>query len=366
MTEEEKIEAALANQVPEYQEQPNNPTPSVEETPKIKNAASQYLGGKLTHEIGKPVDYDEDADKTLAQRKGLSKIGDSIGQNIEVREGWIPVEKELFGDRAKFYPEDWQFYIRPATVEAIRNWSVIDDENPNSVDDVFNEIIKSCVSIKSTSRGIIPWGQINSWDRFFLLLLVREYTFKTGETKIKYEEDCSGCDNPVEFELNSQSLMYEFPDEEVMEQYSQEERAWHIDPRDYDVNAEPITLFVPTLEKEMNIKNWLIGTIRENRNKKIDQVFLKFLPWMSPKFSKDETINKRNIRQIELEYKSWDMDMFGFMDDVLKNIIVTPSTKLTTVCPVCGEEVTSNIRFPNSIRDLFYIKTGRKKFGKKE
>ena len=83
----------------------------------------------------------------MIDEKKLSRIGEKIGVNAEIREGWIDVDKALLGKRAEFYPEDWNFRIRPATVEAIRNWSNIDDENPNSVDDVFNEILKSCLAI---------------------------------------------------------------------------------------------------------------------------------------------------------------------------------------------------------------------------
>ena len=53
------------------------------------------------------------------------------------------------------------------------------------------------------------------------------------------------------------------------------------------------------------------------------------------------------------------------IDDVITNIMVTPGTKLIQTCPVCGEEVTSNIRFPNSIKELFSYESKFKKFGKK-
>jgi hypothetical protein len=159
--------------------------------------------------------------------------------------------------------------------------------------------------------------------------------------------------------------MYEYPDEEVMNMYDQATKSWRIDPEEYDVNHEPITLYLPTLEKDANIKAWLIAKLNENRNRKIDQVFLKFLPWMSPKISKDETIAARQIKELELKYKSWDADMFSFMDEVIRNIMVTPMSKLTTNCPICGEEVTSQIRFPNSVKSLFNVQNRSRKFGKK-
>ena len=357
MTDKEKLDAILAEEAAASEQQQ-----IIEEKP--VNEASQYLGTQLMHNPATGRKWeDEDEDKTLAERKGLSRVGDSIDKNNDFREGWIDVNPDLLGERAIFYPEGWSFRIRPATVEAIRNWSMIDDENPLSVDDVFNEVLKSCLSIM-TPEGPRPWGNICSWDRFFFLLLIREYTFARGESEVSYEEECPECDNPVKFVLTSQSLSYELPDPEVMPMYDRETRTWNIDPAEYDVEADPITFYVPTLEKDQNIRNWLIARVNENRNRKIDQVFMRFAPWMSPKISKDDTIAKRQIREMEMKYKSWDEEQFEFFDEVIRNIIVTPDRNLTTTCPVCGEEVVSQIRFPNNISALFKSTSSkRKKFG---
>jgi len=307
-------------------------------------------------------DMTEDTDEMLKE-KHLGRVGENIHDLAEIRDGWIDVDSRLLGERAKFYPEDWRFRIKPASVEAIRNWSTIDDENANSIDDVFNEILKSCLSI-ITPNGPIPWGNIRSWDRFFFILLIREYTFQQGEKKVEYTEDCPNCDNPVTFALQSTALRYDLPDPEIMKHFSQEDQTWLIDPNEYDVEwPEPVTLYLPTLEKDANIKAWLID--RYQQKKKIDNVFIKFLPWLAPKISKDLEIAKRQIRQYEVIYKSWDEIMFDFMNEVVTNIVVLPATKLQTTCPTCGEEVTSDIRFPNGINDLFNISGGRKKFGKK-
>lgn len=329
------------------------------------NEASQYLGQTLTHAIGSGMKATEPEDN-LAERKGLSRIGERIGQTAEIREGWIDVDRGLLGERSIFYPEDWQFRIKPATVEAIRNWSTINDENPNSIDDVFDEILKSCLAIR-TNRGPLPWNNVNAWDRFFFVLLIREYTFTRGEQKIQFTEQCSNCEVDVTFELTSQSLMYDLPDEDVMQYYMPEDRVWNIYPADFDVDCaqEVIQLYLPTREKDANIKAWVISKLQENRNAKIDQVFIKFLPWMLPKISKDPGIAKSQINKAYMDFKSWDIDMFSFMNDVINNIVVTPGTRMLATCPSCGEEVTTPIRFPNGISSLFNVANRHKKFGKK-
>ena len=363
ISDDELLEKALKGEVIETGEDTQS-EPLVPQEEVSKSAAAQYLGTQLNHKPGDSPYADKEGDQKLINEKKLTRIGEKIGEHAEYREGWIDVDKSLLGERALFYPEDWEFKIRPATVEAIRNWSTLDEENANSIDDVFNEILKSCISIQ-TPNGPLPWGNICSWDRFFFLLLIREYTFTQGEMKIKYEEDCIECDNPVTFELSSTALMYDMPDPEVLKYYDQQTRTWHIDPEEYDVHENPITLYVPTLEKDANIKAWMIARLQENRNRKIDNTFIRFLMWMAPKISKDTTISNKQIKGFETQFKAWDTDMFTFMDDVLRNIIVTPSSKLTATCPVCGEEMTSDIRFPNSIRDLFNVSNRSKKFGKK-
>ena len=64
-------------------------------------------------------------------------------------------------------------------------------------------------------------------------------------------------------------------------------------------------------------------------------------------------------------FKSWDTEMFSFMDDVLRNIIVMPSMNISAVCPSCGEVATSKIRFPNGISSLFNVVNKHSKFGTK-
>ena len=348
---------------------------AAEPTVDTTNAQSEQPNGEqlsetqsqLSSMLGARVGYKEQENlrKELMAAEAAEhniRIGGNIFENADIRDGWQVMDRRLLGERDIYYPVDWQFRIKPATVEAIRNWSTIDDENPNVVDDVFNEIIKSCLQIK-TSTGLIPWGNLRSWDRFFILLLIRQYTFSVGETLLKYNEECPECGNDVEFVLDSTSLRYDLPDPEVMHYYSQDTCTWMIDPTEYDVEGEPITLYLPTLEKEANIKAWIIDRLQNK--KKVDNVFIKFLPWMANKISKDTTIASRQIKELELKFKSFDTEMFTLMNDIINNIMVMPSTKLITTCPTCGEEVSANIRFPNGVSELFNIKRTGKRFGKK-
>ena len=340
---------------------------ATEQAEEEQNNASQYIGTKLTHSIGSKPTLDKDSVEDFLAHKKLTRVGEKIGSQTEIRDGWMFVDRSLLKDRDVFYPEDWQFKIRPATVEAIKNWSVIDENNPNSIDTVFDEILKNCLSI-TTSIGPKPWYCINAWDRLFFVLLIREYSMQEGQKKISFTKQCPNCDVDVTFELNSLALMYDLPGDDVMDYYDRAKQTWNIIPADYDVEwpeKEYIQLYLPTREKDANIKAYLISRLQEDRNYKADQVFIKFLPWLLPKISKDVNIAKNQIRKAEIDFKSWNIEQFTFMDEVLKNIMVTPDTNLVTVCNSCGEEVTAPMQFPDGISSLFDINDRRKKFGKK-
>ena len=122
---------------------------------------------------------------------------------------------------------------------------------------------------------------------------------------------------------------------------------------------------MPTREKDANIKAYFISRLQEDRTHNADQVFIKFLPWLLPKIAKDVNIAKNQIRKAEIDFKSWNIEQFTFMDEVLKNIMVTPSTNLLSVCSSCGEEVTAQMQVPDGIGSLFDINDRRKKLGKK-
>ena len=97
----------------------------------------------------------------------------------------------------------------------------------------------------------------------------------------------------------------------------------------------------------------------------MDDVFIKFLPYMLERAPKDAALLDRMIKDCHNEYKRWDADTFLFFDEVRRNITINPTEKLIGTCPNCGEEVRSTVRFPNGIKYLFAIQGRHRKFGSK-
>lgn len=336
----------------------------------LEEQVNSLEGKKLKRVPGKKEDLSSDETAEMEEFLNRSRSRSKIIKEQEytesvnfprISDGWNEINRTEMGIRSQFYPDDWTFYIRPATVEAIKNWSAIDEERIDVLNTVFNDIVRSCVSIKSAS-GSVPWNRINSWDRFWFILKARELTFKQGEAKIEFTDTCTECEEELVYKLNPKSLYYEFPDNDIVQKHwNSYERIWDIDPNDYSLNRAPVKLYIPTLEKDQAILDW--GIAKARANKKLDQTFLRFLPWMLSKVPKDAQVLDKFIMECYQVYKSWDVDMFEFMDDVVRNITINPSEKLRQVCPHCGEEVVSNVRFPNGVRALFKTEAKHTKFG---
>lgn len=321
--------------------------------------------GRLKHDVVNPQSLDDSEKKEMDDfiKKSRDAHSDVYSGNNDIKDGWIPINRDEMDKRSVFYPENWEFRVKPASVESIKNWSAIDDARIEQLNSVYNEIIKSNVSIKS-GDNTISWQNINSWDRFWFILKVREYTFSKGEAKLEYNEECEECGNPVSFTLSPDSLNFEYPDDEIIEKFwNQNERCWEIDPKEYNVDNDLVKLYIPTLGKEEQILQWVYSQVQSG--KKIDEQFIKYLPWLLKNASKDPSTLDSQISLVQRQYKSWSLDMFLFMQDVVKNISVTPLQTMKTKCPNCGEEVVSSVQFPNGIKSLFIAESRYKKFGTK-
>lgn len=305
------------------------------------------------------LDAEEKTSMTEFLNKGKTERNTKSQEPVSVEDGWIPVNRNELAGRSDFYPDSWEFFVRAATVQSIRNWVAVDEGNTLQVNRVLNEIIRSNVRIDTNDVHPAGWQSIRSWDRFWFVLKVREATFARGDSKIEFEDSCSECDSDLTFTLNSSSLGFTCPDEDVMKYWNG--TTWEIDPTEYDVEGTPIILYPPTLGKDENIIMW--AQYKAQNNEKIDENFITYLPWMFEKpFTELDQIN-RQFTRLYKNYKGWSIDKAELMEMIIRNIAVTPSDKLIQTCPNCKNEVHSTVRFPDGIKKLFRTESKVKTFG---
>lgn len=318
--------------------------------------ANEILGIKDNLSSDEKQDMDDFISKTSFRKKKKEK------EEISISSGWLPLDKEEMGLRSIFYPQNWTFYIKAATVNAIKNWTSIDESKIDQINNALTDIIRTCVKIDTGSTFSAGWKDINSWDRFWFILKVKELSFNSGENEIKYDDVCPECNEPITYVLNSRSLNYEFPDQDLIDKYWTG-TCWEIDPSEYGVSDyQPVKLYTPTLGKDDMIIQW--ATQKAQNNQKIDESFINYLTWMLNKPSNSLQNFDVQVSRIKKEYFNWNLDMFNFMTDVIKNLSVNQSEKLTMKCPNCSMEVSSTVQFPDGVKSLFVIENKNiKKFG---
>lgn len=319
------------------------------------------------------------------QKNSLGEESDNSMDNSNlpsISQSWIPlnIAQEMGTQRAQFYPSDWQFFIKPASVSAIKNWIAVNEEDPRAVYSVLNDILRTSVKVTTSDGKTIGWSKINTWDRFWFILKVREITFVKGESSITFEDECESCSESITFELKSNTLHYDFPDEELIEKHWYPDEGsygeWIVEPVEYGLlgtdlplnyqETGEVKLYIPKVGTDNQIIEW--ASAKANQKEKIDEVFVKFLSWLLPPGT-PKTGNDFNklVERIHKQYKGWSVEFFEFMDEVINNITVIQSETLKQVCPSCEEEAVSKVKFPNGIANLFKTNSIKrpdiKKFG---
>ena len=98
----------------------------------VQAPEASSVGKKLKHIPGTKeklnADENNEMEAFLNRANSRSKVhytqdedDDSPKSFIRISEGWNEINRKELGERSHFYPEDWRFYVRPATVEAVKN-----------------------------------------------------------------------------------------------------------------------------------------------------------------------------------------------------------------------------------------------------
>lgn len=328
----------------------------------------QHNGGLSEKDEKSMQEFLSKTEGTRVFQSGQRLIGsqpDGLEGEAPISGGWIPVDREGLKDRNIFYPPEWQFRIKPVKTDMAVKWSSIDTSKKDAQVQVWNvmqEIVKQCVKIE-TPTGNLNWTRINSWDRFWFIMRIHDYSYaKSGA--IEFTDECESCGEEITFRLETDKLAFDMPDESIVDQYwNEREQCWKIDPTEYDLSGPVIKLYPKTMGKDDVIIKWVYA--QSQMGKSVDEDFINKLPWLMKSSPSDLKLADKMIKDILKEYKSWDSEMSTFMDEIIRNIDITPEEKIVAICPNCGLEVRSSLQFQNGVKSLFPVETRHKRFGTK-
>jgi hypothetical protein len=242
----------------------------------------------------------------------------------------------------EFYPAGTTFMIRPAQVREIQAYSMVDDQNFYDIVEKMNDMLQACVRVKYPDGKIGSYLDIKDQDRLFLVFAIRELTFQQGNS-LTVASKCT-CGTELNIELKRENFVFHEIDEKLAKFYSKNTGSYNFKT----VNGKSFELTPPNIGLQKAFTEYILKENNEKRNPNL--AFLKIIPFM---LAGRTTITYDGIKAKLAEFERMDDISFQFL-----NAAVTKMTfgikELKKNCS-CGEEVRTDMQFPNGASGIFVI-----------
>lgn len=242
----------------------------------------------------------------------------------------------------QFYPTGTLFMVRPAQVKEIQSYSMVDDSNFYDVVEKMNDMLQACVRIKYPDGKMASFLEIKDQDRLFLIFLIRELTFQQGNSLAVTAKCADGSD--IKIELNRKSFVFHEIDEKL-------ERFFNHSSRSYEfkvINGKTFEVTPPNIGLQKSFTDFII---RENNEKRTPNLaFLKIIPFM---MSGRTNITYDGVKAKVKEFEEMDDISFQFLNAAI-NKMTFGIKELKGICE-CGEEVRTDMQFPDGAAGIFVI-----------
>ena len=297
----------------------------------------------------KKTTQDETLGHVDVSRNRGHKINEDDEEYIKLSQfaGFVDLSLDTLPSGGRFYRDDMRIKIRPALVKEIRNFSMIDENNIQDVDEKLNDILLSCVKV---SYDNLPgsYKDILEEDRLFVILSVRELTFKNGENKIMMQTtkrcECGGCADS--YELRTENIQCYTPDESIERYYDPSIKGYRILTKSYG----EIVMAPPTIGVMRTLTSW--ARKKEEERKKWDKSLFQIIPYIVREWRE---FDERKIMAVATDIAGWDATKFSIVFKIAEQIKVGIKPEFSYRCEKCGGEVNVPLSFQDGFRSLFVI-----------
>lgn len=286
--------------------------------------------------------------KATQRNGGYNEIlNDPEVQKLSENIGYIELILENLPSRGRFYDKDFKIMIRAARVSEIRDYSMVDETDPVNIDEKLNNILSSCTKIRMNGMPG-TYKDILEEDRMYVLLSIREFTFKNGESKLMMpvSKKCSCGECADSYELRTNNIQCFSPDEKIEVYYNEDVRGYVVQTKSYG----DITLTPPTIGVMRSLTEW--AREKEKNKKRWDKSLLQIVPYLVKDW---RGFDEKRIMAMATSISGWDTKKFSIVYRLIEMIKFSMKPEFTYICENCGGEVTVPLTFPGGFRDLFII-----------
>ena len=259
--------------------------------------------------------------------------------------GYVEIWPHQFPTQGLFYNSELRFFIRAAEVKEIRHFSTINEQDPFSIDEALNEIVKSCLMLRLPGKQM-SFKDLKEEDRIFIIMAIRELTFSKGENNLVLKPVCKECNHENELKVDNGTFERTELTDQILKYYNEESKVFEVTTKSSGV----IKIVPPAVGIMMEVTKYIRKTNEEG--KKIDQSFIKVLPYMVQEW---RGFTESYIKNLEVEFMSWNTTKYQTVNTLVDLCRVGVKENLHMECAKCGTEVSTPISFPGGIKSLFVI-----------
>lgn len=271
-------------------------------------------------------------DIPFVESASVNRTSDLQYFNMDIRE--LPC--------GQFYPTGTLFMVRPAQVREIQSYAMVDDNNFYDIVEKMNDMLQACVRIKFPDGKMGSYLEIKDQDRLFLVFLIRELTFQQGNA-LAVTTKC-GCGTELKIELVRNNFHFHDMDEKL-------EKYFNIGTKTFQfktVNGKFFELCPPNIGLQKAFTDYIV---RENQEKRTPNLaFLKIIPFLMPGRT---SITIDGVKSKVKEFEEMDDISFQFLNAAVGKMTIGIS-ELKAICE-CGEEVRTDMQFPNGASGIFVV-----------
>jgi hypothetical protein len=242
----------------------------------------------------------------------------------------------------RFYPAGSVFMVRPARVKEIQAYSMVDDNNFYDVVEKMNYILQSCVRIKYSGGKMGSYLDIKDQDRLFLIFLIRELTFQSGNT-LSVNTKCV-CGEDIQLELKRGNFKFHEIDEKLEKFFDSHKGSYNFKT----IGGSSFEITPPNIGIQKAFTEYIIKESNDKVSPNLS--FLKIIPFM---LGSRTSITYDGIKSKLVEFESMSDISFQFLNAAVGKMTFGIK-ELQKKC-VCNEEVTAEMQFPNGASGIFVV-----------
>lgn len=241
-----------------------------------------------------------------------------------------------------FYPKGTLLMIRPAKVKEIQTYAMVDDNNFYDIVEKMNGMLQSCVRLKYPDNSIGSYLEIKDQDRLYIIFLIRELTFQKGNN-LSVKDECD-CGEEISIELIRENFVFHETDEKMDKYFNPNQGTYIFELK----NGSEFEMTPPNIGIQKAFSDYIV---KESNNKKTPNLaFLKIIPFMLPRRS---SITYDGIKSKLKEFEELDEASFQFLNSAVSKMKFGIK-ELKKKCQ-CGEEVRTEMKFPNGASGIFVV-----------